>query len=161
MDLTICCRLRSNATVPHANDSEVEQLFEEVRALANQLSKAHFRRANSSVLRSLETMGAQTVPALAHQWSSSRQNIQILVNRLERLGYVEFTANPAHQRSALVRLTERGKDMLKETGEQEAQFMNGLTSRISKADAASAFEILRGFRAAGCRSPRRRCSRGR
>src|SRR5205823_5328134 len=49
-----------------------------------------------------------TVPRIARQRSTSRQNIQILVDRLEADGRVELQRNPAHKRSALVCLTTQG-----------------------------------------------------
>jgi len=59
-------------------------------------------------LDSLATDGPQTVPNLARARSVSRQRIQKLADELAADGLLEFTDNPAHRRSKLVRLTPAG-----------------------------------------------------
>src|SRR5258708_1691561 len=65
-----------------------------------------------SVLQAVHRSGAQTVPQIARLNSTSRQNIQVLVNRLKKEGCIEVVPNPAHRRSSLVRLTEQGRAAL-------------------------------------------------
>jgi len=65
--------------------------------------------ASRAALQVLQRYGPQTVPQIARARFSSRQNIQILINRLKDEGLVEFVNNPDHKRSALVRLTSQGR----------------------------------------------------
>jgi DNA-binding MarR family transcriptional regulator len=60
-------------------------------------------------LRSLKQDGPQTVPSLARARPVARQYIQTLANAFEREGLIEFTDNPAHKRSKLMRLTAKGE----------------------------------------------------
>src|SRR6184192_1276169 len=90
----------------------LEALFEEVRLLAKRLRLPGnstepgdaVGAGEISVLRALSEQGTQTVPQIARLRGTSRQNIQILVNRLASQGLVEFSSNPAHKRSELVNL---------------------------------------------------------
>ena len=89
---------------------ELEVLFEESAALANRLKKnARLLHRNDNLsasgrglLQSLHMHGAVTVPQLAASRSTSRQNIQVLVDRLSEAGFIEFVTNPDHKRSVLV-----------------------------------------------------------
>src|SRR3954465_3728579 len=82
---------------PELGNNSVRDLLAEVHAVAHELKKASFtvenkellQEASRSLLQSLLDHGPQTVPALARARNASRQNIQILANRLQRLGCVE------------------------------------------------------------------------
>jgi DNA-binding MarR family transcriptional regulator len=123
----------------------------EVGALANQLRKGvddtgSVRLGDLSILEVLDGGGPLTVPEIARVRATSRQNIQMLVNRLEAEGCVELAGNPAHQRSALVRITERGRALLGAAREGEARSLEKLRSEISEADLASATATLQRVR---------------
>ncbi len=132
----------------------LEALFAEVNALAIQLRKPagliqpdeSLPAGGRSVLQILDRHGVQTVPQIARLHASSRQNIQILVNRLAAEGWVEFTTNPAHKRSDLVRLTERGQSLVAAVAERTAGFLEGLSSHVSEMEVVSAAEFLRRLR---------------
>lgn len=52
----------------------------------------------------------QPVAWLARDLGANRQNIQRIVNDLEREGFVSFKPNPHHRRAHLVVLTDKGKE---------------------------------------------------
>jgi DNA-binding MarR family transcriptional regulator len=129
-------------------------LFTEVTALANQLRKTTAfvnRQDNSpqagwSILRTLGRLGPQTVPDIARARALSRQNIQILVNRLEAQGYVAVTPNPAHKRSGLVELAERGRRLLAGVMERESATLEALVPHVSRSRLVPAARLLRQLR---------------
>jgi DNA-binding MarR family transcriptional regulator len=133
---------------------ELEILFEETVDLANRLKKQarHTHRGEQLsasgriLLQSLQLHGAQTVPALAHIRSTSRQNIQVLVNRLAAAGFIEFVTNPGHKRSDLVQLTEAGRGLLSTANEREASLLATLLPHTTEAEVRSAAELLRKLR---------------
>src|SRR5215470_4747041 len=51
----------------------------------------------------------QPVAWLARDLGAARQNVQRIVNDLERDGLVTFETNPHHRRAQLVLLTEKGQ----------------------------------------------------
>src|SRR5436190_22545756 len=83
---------------------EVESLLAEVAALALRLQQAtrfadpkgQLLAGAANVLQLLAQSGPQTVPQIAMARGTSRQNIQIVVNRLVTVGYLEAVQNPAH-----------------------------------------------------------------
>src|SRR5882672_5146190 len=96
----------------------LEALLVEVNGLANRLKSpdpiSTLPTASRAALQLLQRCGPQTVPQIARARFSSRQNIQILINRLQQGGLVEFVTNPDHKRSALVRLTNHGQAAIAE-----------------------------------------------
>jgi len=133
---------------------KLQALFIEVTALANQLRKTAalvHRQDNSpaagwGVLQIIDGLGPQTVPGIARIRTLSRQNIQTLVNRLASQGYVELTANPAHKRSGLVRLTDAGQTLLATVRERELDSLERLLPQVPEAQMLPATKLLRRLR---------------
>lgn len=88
-------------------------------------------RACRGVLRDLARLGPRTVPQLARGRPVSRQNVQMLVNRLVAEDLAELTRNPEHKRSQLVRLTSRGKALLEEMEKCETALLSTLDLDLS------------------------------
>jgi DNA-binding MarR family transcriptional regulator len=133
---------------------ELEVLFEETVDLANRL-KSQARRTHRGevlsasgriLLQTLQLRGSQTVPTLAHIRSTSRQNIQVLADRLAEAGYVEFVANPDHKRSVFVSLTEAGIALLSSANEREAGLLTTLLPHTTEDEVKAAAELLRKLR---------------
>ena len=104
---------------------------------------AELRTAESALLEIVQRAGSMTVPQIARERSTSRQNIQILVDRLATEGLVEFIDNPAHKRSALVRLTEVGKARWAGGQQARTQFWSEIHSRVSEAEISATLSLLR------------------
>ena len=68
----------------------------------------HLAPSTRGVLRNLIGRGPMTVPEIARLRPSSRQFVQRIVDELVRRGLVELRRNPAHARSRLVAITEKG-----------------------------------------------------
>jgi len=134
--------------------SELEVLFEETVDLANYLKRRarHTHRGEKLspsgriLLQSIHLNGPQTVPALAHLRSTSRQNIQVLVDRLAATGYVEFVTNPSHRRSDFVQLTPAGEAMLSSANQREAGLLETLQPHTSELEVQQAANLLRRLR---------------
>ncbi len=129
-----------------ALQDRLEALLVEVNGLANRLKATDPRvaipSASRAALQVLQRYGPQTVPQIARARFSSRQNIQILVNRLKEEGLVELMANPDHKRSVLVRLTHRGQAAIAEATEEESKLSNELLPKFSQMELSSAAEVL-------------------
>lgn len=124
----------------------LEALLVEVNGLANRLKStdptATLPSASRAALQLLQRHGPQTVPQLARARFSSRQNIQILINRLQQDGLVEFFTNPDHKRSALVRLTPRGQAIIAEAGKEVAELTTKILPSFSQSELSSAADVL-------------------
>lgn len=100
------------------------------------------------VLRELGRRGPQTVPQIARARPASRQHIQTLVNRLHCEELVEFVSNPAHRRSRLVQLTERGRQRVERMVEREEALLGRIAADARERDLYEAAELLRRVRRA-------------
>ena len=66
------------------------------------------RYRHGSVFRFIDPEGSR-LTALAERSGLTKQALGEVVDELERLGYVERTADPADRRAKIIRLTERGE----------------------------------------------------
>src|SRR5437879_9562655 len=105
-------------------------ILEEIVFIANLLKRTKTSQGTrgpfggiTAVLQLLQQTGPQTVPQLARTRGTSRQNIQLIVNRLAKAGHLTLGSNPAHKRSALFELTESGQSLLARTTEREKAFL--------------------------------------
>lgn len=137
-----------------AEPRDLELLLSEVHALAIGFKQtAGLARDSGSllsatqyVLRLLLEQGPKTVPQIARLRGTSRQNVQILVNRLRREGLVTLDTNPAHRRSAMVTLTQQGKSMQTSTANAQDALAHIVSSRCSQSEVRSAAALLRRLR---------------
>ena len=129
----------------HDNQLPVLELLNQINAVAIRLrqraragtgAESRISIAEHVVLDLINQSGALTVPQIAQKRFTSRQNIQILVDRLEKQGHVEIIGNPAHKRSVLVRLTELGRAWLADDERNRNQFHNQIGQLFSGEEVA-------------------------
>jgi DNA-binding MarR family transcriptional regulator len=134
----------------------LNSLFGEVNTLATQCKQARSFFENPSdlaggergVLLVLGRSHSQTVPEIARARCTSRQNIQIVVNRLKEEGLVELVSNPSHKRSAHVCLTEKGRKLSQQIELSEAKLLNDVLVDLSQEELISATKCLQKLRQA-------------
>src|SRR5882724_10025320 len=128
----------------------LEALLVEVNGLANRLKATDPRvaipSASRAALQVLQRYGPQTVPQIARARFSSRQNIQILINRLKDEGLVEFVNNPDHKRSALVRLTSQGRAAVAQATAEDVKLSTEFLPAFSAMELSSATDVLNRLR---------------
>jgi len=121
----------------------LELLLTEVLRLAGQAQRTGLlRRTESQLLIILNSTGPQTVPQVARHLTTSRQSIQMIINRLQRQGLVELILNPAHQRSSLIRLSSSGQEAAKTAAEQTRQLLARLADQLNPDEVASTAATL-------------------
>lgn len=69
----------------------------------------------------------QAVAWIARDMGANRQNVQRIVNDLEREGHVRFQPNPHHRRAQLVVLTDRGRQAYDAAMRLQAPWVNELS----------------------------------
>jgi len=95
-----------------------------------------------SILLELRKSGPMTVPALARHREVSRQFIQVTVNPLLAAGILETRPNPAHRRSKLIALTEKGVDQIRQVMRREGSLMHDLATEFAAEDIRQAAGTL-------------------
>jgi DNA-binding MarR family transcriptional regulator len=88
----------------------VRGVFNRLKSLSDTLhGDMEVTTAMRAVMESLSASGAMTVPQIAKLKGVTRQHIQLLADALVAAGLAAVKENPAHRRSSLIALTEKGK----------------------------------------------------
>jgi DNA-binding MarR family transcriptional regulator len=128
---------------------QTRALFHRLKAVAQE---AHHRGPATAglrgVIQELYQSGPQTVPDMARARPVSRQHIQVLVNQLLELDWVELTLNPAHKRSKLVAITARGRGAFEAIRLTEAGMLADLPVNVSESELEAAAAVLEKVRTA-------------
>ena len=72
----------------------------------------------------------QPVAWLARNLGANRQNVQRIINDLQKEGLVAFEANPHHRRAQLVVLTDKGKRTFEAAMGLQAPWVNSLSDGL-------------------------------
>lgn len=84
----------------------------------------------------------QPVAWLARDLGGNRQNVQRIINDLQKEGLVEFEANPHHRRAQLVVLTEKGKEKFAAAMRLQAPWINSLTEGLLVKDIQTFHRVI-------------------
>jgi len=88
----------------------------------------------------------QPVAWLARDLGANRQNVQRIVNDLERDGLVAFETNPHHRRAQLVVLTDKGRQVYDAAGRLQSPWVNGLADGLSVKEIETAHRVIGALR---------------
>jgi DNA-binding MarR family transcriptional regulator len=88
----------------------------------------------------------QPVAWLARDLGANRQNVQRIVNDLQRDGLVAFEANPHHRRAQLVVLTDKGRQIYDAAGRLQTPWINGLSDGLLIRDIETAHNVIAALR---------------
>jgi len=112
--------------------SEVRTCFNQLKMIAEQLHQdLDVNPSMRAVMEALAAKGPQTVPDIAKQKGVSRQHIQTIMNALQEHEFVESFANPAHKRSPLFNVTEKGESTFAEVVAREKEPLRRLAADMS------------------------------
>ena len=103
--------------------------------------------AGRNILRILQDT-ERTVPQIARVRSTTRQNIQVLVDRLADAGWVTLVPNPAHRRSKLVKLTDHARSALPRLLQDETALLTDLLPTLDRAEVRTTLVVLKRIEAA-------------
>jgi DNA-binding MarR family transcriptional regulator len=89
---------------------------------------------------------AQPVAWLARDMGGNRQNVQRIVNDLQKMGLVTLEVNPHHRRASLVVLTENGRRTFDEASRVQAPWANGLAEGLAIKDIDTTRRVVAALR---------------
>lgn len=99
----------------------VRAVFNRLKALGDELhGDLEVTTAMRAVMETLSASGPMTVPKIAELKGVTRQHIQLLADALVAAGLAAVKDNPAHRRSSLIALTEKGKRIFTKMRAREA-----------------------------------------
>lgn len=88
----------------------------------------------------------QPVAWLARDMGAHRQNIQRIVNDLEKEGLVAFQPNPHHRRAQLVVLSDKGRQVYETAMRLQAPWINELSEGLRVEDIEATHKVLTALR---------------
>lgn len=88
----------------------------------------------------------QPVAWIARDLGGNRQNVQRIINDLQRDGLVTFEPNPHHRRAQLVLLTDKGKRAFEAAMDLQAPWINRLTEGVSVMDLETVHRVMNELR---------------
>jgi len=88
----------------------------------------------------------QPVAWLARDMGANRQNVQRIINDLQRMGLVAFEPNPHHRRAQLVVLTDKGKQRFDAAMRLQAPRVNKLSEGLSVKDVETTHRVVLALR---------------
>ncbi|PZT71127.1 MarR family transcriptional regulator [Streptomyces sp. SW4] len=95
-----------------------------------------------AVLTLLHRNGPMTVPQMGRAQAISRQFVQRMVNEAAAGGLTESVPNPAHRRSPLIRLTERGRAAIDAVLEREHLLLRQVGGELTDAEVTACLRVL-------------------
>lgn len=116
------------------------------RLVDDDLAPHGLHAGTRSVLEMLRRLGPLTVPRMGREQSLSRQFVQRCVNEAAERGLVALTDNPAHRRSRLVALTDRGRAAIDDVLARERARLGAVD--VPDADVEVCVRVLRRMLAA-------------
>jgi len=130
--------------------TSLERLTIELRACFNRLKAVSdalcadlgLNASMRAVLEALDHGGEQQVPDIARARGVSRQHIQVNMDALMALCLVEVRDNPAHRRSPLYALSNRGKTLFGQIRQREAAVFARLAARFDEPELAATCTTL-------------------
>jgi len=148
--LTRLCHIDKITFMPAAS------LFDETRLLFHTLRQwsdtlhAELRVGASmrGVLELILLDGPATVPAVARARGVSRQHIQQQVDVLLERGLVERQHNPAHKRSSMIALTDKGRALIQNMRAEELNALSRMQVGVSDNALLEAAQVLSAWRTA-------------
>lgn len=147
--------IQKECLVPTPSDPEMlYSLIVEIRKAFNDLKNYSDREigdlglttAMRAVLEDLDSGGAQTVPEIARGKNVTRQHIQQLADALVDGGFAEFRDNPAHRRSKLLVMSEKGAAAFSEIRKREGRALMQACESIEDTQLKSSIATLRTLR---------------
>jgi len=84
----------------------------------------------------------QPVAWLARDLGAYRQNVQRIINELEKDGLVKFQPNPHHRRAHLVVLTDKGKQTYEAAMELQTPWVNGLADGLAPEEIETVRKVM-------------------
>jgi DNA-binding MarR family transcriptional regulator len=88
----------------------------------------------------------QPVAWLARTLGANRQNVQRIVNDLEKENLVAFETNPHHRRAQLVVLTDRGRQVYTAAMALQAPWINSLSDGVAVDDIKTMQKVMASIR---------------
>lgn len=123
--------------------SAIRLTFNRLKELGDGLHRdLEVTAAMRAVMETLAAQGPMTVPQIAKLKGVTRQHIQLLADALVAAGLAVVKENPAHRRSSLIALTDKGRRMFAKMGAREAPVIEEIAAEFDGQELERATAVL-------------------
>jgi DNA-binding MarR family transcriptional regulator len=123
------------------------RLFQQLRATSDELLEGTgINTSQRAVLEFLSQNQPLTVSSMAREKDVSRQHIQLIVNSLLEVNLVEARTNPAHKRSPIISITEKGEKLFAKIILKEAKVLAAMADQFSEKNISTSIRTLKEMR---------------
>ena len=134
---------------PSALFSETWLLFHAAKQWSETLhAELGMTSAARAVLELILLRGPSTVPDMARSRGVSRQHIQQQVDSLFERGFAQRLDNPAHRRSPMIALTDKGRALIQNMRADELNALSRMQVGVSDSATLKAAQVLSAWRVA-------------
>jgi DNA-binding MarR family transcriptional regulator len=121
----------------------VRGVFNRLKVLGDELhGDLDVTTAMRAVMETLSDAGPMTVPQIAKLKGVTRQHIQLLADALIEGGFASVKENPAHRRSSLIALTDKGRRTFTKMRAREAPLIEELAAEFDAQELERATGVL-------------------
>jgi DNA-binding MarR family transcriptional regulator len=117
-------------------------------AMSERLVRLGISMAQLNIMYTLQRDGVMTMSHLADMLGASLSNATGLVDRMEERGFIERSRVPEDRRVVLVRVTEAGARMIKESDAVSDELMRMVLARLDPAEVPAIAHAVAEVRAA-------------
>lgn len=122
---------------------DIRAAFRALRGFSDRMNEARgITAARRAVMEYLAEGGSATVPTIAEAKSVTRQHIQTNADELVAQGLAEWSDNPAHRRSRLLRLSAHGSKVFADIRREEAAYLQKLGQVMDTGSVAGSRQTL-------------------
>ncbi|MHA0288009.1 MarR family winged helix-turn-helix transcriptional regulator [Mycobacterium sp. C3-094] len=123
--------------------SDLLSVVARLNRMANQRVRIPLPFAQARLLSTIDDRGEARISDLAALDHCSQPTMTTQVRRLEDAGLVTRTTDPHDARAVLIRITEHGKDTLRQARADRGAAVDPYLERLSEADRACLTEAVR------------------
>ena len=135
--------------IPEGLFDETRLLFQALKEWSETLhAELGLTAAMRGVLELILLGGPSTVPGMARARGVSRQHVQQQVDALLERGFLERQSNPAHRRSSLIALTDKGHALIQNMRADELNALSRMQVGVSDNAMLGAAQVLSAWRVA-------------
>ncbi len=116
-------------------------------AAGDRLTKAlHLSSARWKVVGAIDQQGPLSVSKIARNMGLTRQTVQRLANEMKVGQFIEYAPNPDHRRAKLVRLTKKGRRVMKILNQRQIHWADKIAAGVNTEEIEAALGLIKKLR---------------
>lgn len=116
-------------------------------AAGDRLAKPlHLSSARWKVVGAIDQQGPLSVSKIARNMGLTRQTVQRLANEMKVGQFIGYAPNPDHRRAKLVRLTKKGRRVMKILNQRQIHWADKIAAGVNTEELEAALGLIKKLR---------------